>query len=539
MKFLSLEPARFGQAFLLGRAYRLFGEERYAEAFWLQVEDWKQRNPPEYGPHWRCGQEMALRVIAWVFALQALRGSAASSPEREASLASMIVYHAYHIERVHWYAAHCVRNNHAISEAAALYTVGALFPGHSMSARWRRLGRRYLDEECAWQIYADGSYVQHSLNYARCVVQLLSWSLAVARAADDELPERLRDRAAHLVRFLHAMLEPENGRVPNYGPNDGALFLPLSTCDPRDFRPALGALSRLLGEGHLFPQGPWDEEAAWLGAAGQADAKARPEPAGAFPEGGYYCLRGRGTWSMVRCASYRHRPHQADMLHCDIWYQGHNVLVDAGTYGYQPGSKWTRHFSGTAAHNTVGVDGRDQMRRGARFLWHGWTRARLLAHSTSGAVASFSGEHSGYGPLLHRRSIWLRDATYLVIDCLSGDAAEHDFRLHWLLGDLEIARQAWGACISLPGGAPGDLQMAVAAPAGATADWQQANEAIPRGWQSHYYGERHPAWSFAASYRGAGARFATLIGPQADVAPLLPFSLARADELCAAWELNS
>src|SRR5438309_320961 len=45
----------------------------------------------------------------------------------------------------------------------------------------------------------------------------------------------------------------------------------------------------------------------------------------AFPMGGYYTLRGETTHALIRCGTYRHRPMQADMLHLDVWYHGHNI----------------------------------------------------------------------------------------------------------------------------------------------------------------------------------------------------------------------
>jgi hypothetical protein len=223
------------------------------------------------------------------------------------------------------------------------------------------------------------------------------------------------------------------------------------------------------------------------------------------------------------------------MLHLDLWFHGQNVLIDPGTYTYNPQPPWAAHFSGTSAHNTVTVDDADQMRRGGRFLWHGWTRSRIATFSERADGACFSGEHYGYAPVTHRRSVYLTRATYLVIDELWGDGHEHPFRLHWLVNDFALEPAGDGARIVL-GDPPAEaLRLAVWAPGGARGDWQRANEAIPRGWQSIYYGQRRPAWSFAVTTRGSRVRFATLIGPEREIAPLLPLTGERAAELAALW----
>ena len=517
------ELSRFGHTFALARAYALTQATNYAETFWTHVEDWIACNPPETGPHWRCAQEMSLRVLAWIFGLYAFQADPSSSPQRQRRLTEMIWTHAEHIEKVHWYAAHCQRNNHAISEAVGLLTVGLTLPFHPRSTIWKARGLKYLERAILQQVYPDGAYIQHSMNYTRMVVQLLAWTIALTKAAAVTLPEKLQARSRALLQFLLAMQDRTTGHLPNYGPNDGTLILPLADCDYRDFRPALHALGRLLGIDCGFGAGPWEEEAAWLGAAGPDVCPAATQ-ARAFPIGGYYRLAGEGTFGMIRCGTYRDRPHQADMLHGDIWYGAHNVMVDAGTYSYNAPPPWDRHFTATGTHNTISVDGVDQMRRGRRFLWHRWTRAKVLADRATAYGHLFKGEHYGYPGITHRRSIYLSGALYLIVDDLrpvGAQAGSHTFRLHWLLNDFAIEPNATGARINLPNEEQPVLRLIVLADPVAEGTWMRANEEIPRGWQSVYYGERAPAWSFEVTATGARARFRTLIGPAEQVTDLV------------------
>ena len=66
IKFL-WEPARFGWAFTLGRAYHLTQDEKYAQAFWKYFEAFTQANPTNLGPHWMNGQEVAIRLMTLVW----------------------------------------------------------------------------------------------------------------------------------------------------------------------------------------------------------------------------------------------------------------------------------------------------------------------------------------------------------------------------------------------------------------------------------------------------------------------------------------
>jgi hypothetical protein len=517
------EPARFGHVFTLARAYAITGDERFPETFWTHVESWVSANLPQMGPHWRCAQEMSLRSMAWIFGLYAFRQSPSSTPERVALLLKQVWYHACNVEKLHWYAAECVKNNHAISEAAFLHTVGSALPFLPHAARWRTKGIQYLAHELSWQVYDDGTYIQHSMNYARFVVQILTWAISVAAANAAPLPPIVEDRAKRLLEFMVAMQDPESGRVPNYGSNDGALIFPLTSCDYLDYRPALQALGVALGQPSPYGPGAWDEEATWF-TAGRPLIRRVPEHrrSQAFVEGGYYALRGTDSYGVIRCATYRHRPAQADMLHLDVWYHGHNVLIDAGTYSYNLVPPWSGYFVGTAAHNTVTVDGRDQMKKGSRFMWLHWTKSRLLKFESTPSFTTFVGEHSSYAPVIHRRTVMLEDDVYVVIDDLTGGEGTHRFRLHWLLGDFELDHTDNGGIIRLPGREDRTLQLAILAADQVQTSWARADEHSPRGWQSLYYGERIPAWSFEALAEGKSARFVTLLGPLDKVTQRLP-----------------
>lgn len=521
------EPSRFGQTFALVRAYALTGDDVFAEAFWTQVDDWIQCNSPELGPHWRCAQEMSLRCMAWTFGLYSFRRSPASSPDRIARLIAQIWYHACHIEKVHWYAANCVRNNHAISEAVGLYTVGTLFPYLPHAERWRNAGLRWLERELSWQVYDDGAYVQNSVNYSRFVVQLLTWTIAIARANRVQLPALVADRARRLLRFLVALQDPSTGRLPNYGPNDGALILPLSSCDYLDYRPALQALSLALDDGRLYEPGPWDEEALWLLGPTALEQSYSPlrdlwNQAVAFPNGGYYTLRGPSTHAFIRCTTHRHRPAQADMLHLDVWYEGQNVMLDPGTLSYNLPAPWARYFAGTEAHNTVSVDGKDQMDKGPRFMWLRWTKGKCLEFTTRPGLTKFVGEHYGYSPVVHRRKVILVEDLYVVIDYLDDHTgAAHTYRLHWLVADLPMERDRTGATVTLPTPTSHQVRVEVLSTGAQQIDWTYGDETPPRGWHSLYYGLRSPAWSLASTVRGTSVRFVTCIGPVGKVRAVL------------------
>ncbi|RPJ47878.1 MAG: hypothetical protein EHM21_07930, partial [Chloroflexi bacterium] len=89
IKFL-WEPARFGWVFPLGRAYGLTGDEKYPAVFWRHFETFILANPPNRGPNWASAQEVALRLMALLFAARAFEESILSTPDRKAVLAGAV-----------------------------------------------------------------------------------------------------------------------------------------------------------------------------------------------------------------------------------------------------------------------------------------------------------------------------------------------------------------------------------------------------------------------------------------------------------------
>ena len=337
------EPSRFAVTFALVRAFGRTGDKQHAELFWQLVESWRDENPPQLGANWKCGQEIALRVMAWCFGLYGFQHCAASTPQRVADLAKMIVVSGCRIETNLRYAL-SQRNNHGINEATALWTIGRLFPEFSRAVRWAQLGRRLLERQGRELIYDDGAFSQHSLNYQRVMLHSYLWSMRLGELHDQPFSSGLYDRIQAAGRFLYQLQDEQTGQVPNYGHNDGANILPLSNCEYQDFRPVVQATQFLTTRTRCLDQGPWDEDLIWLfgGQALSAPLVCAPRAELAAEDAGYYTLRSPAGFLMTRIPRFRHRPGQADALHVDLWWRGQNVAVDAGTYSYNAVPAWTK-----------------------------------------------------------------------------------------------------------------------------------------------------------------------------------------------------
>jgi len=528
LKFI-LEPSRFLFVYPLARAYAVSGDERFAEAFWMAMEDWAGKNPPMSGPLWICGQECSLRILAWSFGLYSFLDSTATTPERIATLFSMISAHAWRILQTIGYA-RSQRSNHLISEAVGLWTAGTLYPELKDSGFWRNRGAQLLREAVLDQITMEGAYLQDSFNYQRMVLHQLLWTIRLAEIHEVKIDPEIRKRAIAAFDFFSGFVDAQSGFAPNHGSNDGSHILPLSACDNNDFRPLLRLGSSVLDRPTTLEAGPWDEAPVWFGDrnAKQSESAKNISSIATAASVGYHRIGTKKAWAMVRAGHYTRRPFQADQLHVDLWWHGLNLARDAGTYLYNGDPPWNNGLAGTAVHNTVTVDGRDQMRRAGRFLWVDWAQAsgRSFSSMGTGFPDRFEGEHDGYreSGVKHRRRVdAVTEDAWIIVDDLVG-TGEHDLRLHWLLPDLPIevtqgppfaallktgeARFRWEVFSSVVG------ETAVVRGGKKVAGHSKCvgKDEVLLGWESPTYGKLCPAISLVCCVHAAvPVRFVTAI----------------------------
>ena len=426
------EPARFGWAYTLCRAYLLTQDERYPEIFWKYTLQFIENNPVNRGPNWASGQEIALRLIAMIIAGVVFQDSPASTAEREKILVTSLYHHAVRLPKTLIYA-RAQNNNHLVTEAAGIFTAGVFFNNE----QWKATGWSWLETALRQQIDSRGTYIQHSTNYHRLMLQAVLWVHALASSVKLEFSPHIKDRLASAVKWLIAYMDPVSGRAANLGHNDGSLIMPLSSCGYSDYRPVAQAASVAFLNQPCLPPGPWQEYCAWLGIVPVSQPGVRDELEN-LHQPNILRVGSKQTWAILRAEKYTDRPAHADQLHVDLWWDGENIAMDPGTYRYTAPRPWMNGLAGTRFHNTIEINDQDQMRRAGRFLWLNWAAASPLASPPSDDKC-LSAEHNGYRKLgvVHQRTIChLSPLSWTITDRIySASRLPNTCKigLHWLL----------------------------------------------------------------------------------------------------------
>lgn len=401
------EKSRFSYLYTIMRYDYHYDEDHSAFVF-HEIKDWIDKNPINQGPNYKCSQETSLRILNWTFALYFYRNSVNLTEELFQKMMHSIYWQVRHVRSNIHFSRISVRNNHAITETLTLYLTSLLYPFFPDAQERKKKGKKWFEEEIAYQVYEDGTFLQFSMNYHRVVIQLLTWAIGLAEKNHERYKEVVYERAYKSVDFLYQCQEESNGWLPNYGSNDGALFFRLSQNDYRDYRPQLDALHQMLTGKKLYSED--FEDKGWYGISLEKyPAIKRKNGCISYLASGYYLIREQDTLTFIHCGDYKDRPAHADNMHIDVWYKGENVLLDAGSYKYNTTPELTKYFGGTKSHNTIMLGDNDQMLKGGRFIWYYWPKKAKAVLSENDDTFVFNGQVSVFrhlgNDILHIRKV--------------------------------------------------------------------------------------------------------------------------------------
>lgn len=505
----------------LAQAYHLGGGEKYAEGCAAMLRSWFEACPYPLGGNWISALEHAVRLLNWAVTWHLLGGhgapvfAGAEGGRLRQDWLAMIYRHcrfiAGHLSR------HSSANNHLFGEYVGLFVASVTWPCWRRSAGWRETARAGIEAEARRQVAPDGVNREQSVWYHHEVADMMTLAGLLGRANGIDFSPSFWDRLERMLEFIAALADA-GGALPMIGDSDDAhmvRFVPDPAFDV--FRSLLATGAGLFSRRDFRDRaGHCDDRTRWL-LGQQADAEfaaadAAPPRRPAFPEGGYWILADRpgdperevrvvadaGALGYLGIAAHGH----ADALSLVLSVAGREILVDPGTYAYGAEPRWREYFRGTAAHNTVRIDGLDQSVSGGAFLWIRHAEARCELFREEPALDTWVGSHDGYwrlsDPLRHRRRIELDKAARQVRVTDSFQCRrDHRAELYWHFsehcdvraegGFLRVANGPVVAWFSMEGAEEGPLLV-------------RGDEATPQGWVSRSYGTRVPAW--VAIWRG-------------------------------------
>ncbi len=441
-----------GQGYWLGIAH----EERshFADEFVALTTDFLLANPVGMGIQWACPMEVSLRAANLAQALYMFRDAPeVSAPGFLLTALRALAEHAAFVE-ANLEDRCAVPNNHLIADYVGLLTVGVLFPQLPGSSRQVALALEGLDAQLLLQVHADGVSFEGSTAYHRLVCELGMMGLLFARASGNELRGEVARRILGMARVAASWCS-EKGLAPQVGDNDSGRAFALTD------RPSLehGYLADLGAVLFLDPtlrrpgRHPCDELLWLVGDEGlRCWAALSPQwtpRAFCSNEGGLHVLRGGGAVVTLSAGPQGERGAGShshnDKLSFELHLEGEPVIVDPGSPVYRHDPATRNAYRSTAAHNTLEVNGEEQVPfdPARLFSLSEGTYARAEAFESTDAVDRIVAVHHGYArldpPVKVLRTLELQklDRALVVEDALEGEGLRL-MRMHLQLPDAEV-----------------------------------------------------------------------------------------------------
>ena len=247
---------------LLGKAYCLTTDEKYAEAALELIEDWIRTNPYKIGINWTSALEVAVRSLSWCWACSLLQDSKAFSPERRKNILHSLYQHGRYIEQ--YLSLFFSPYNHLIGEATALFVLGSLMTWLPPAQNWQETGWALLEQEMPKQFHPDGGTVEQASGYHHFTLGFYLQAVLLRKRQGWSVSANVWSLLEKAFEFSMYIMRPD-GSVPMIGDGDEGKALDLLQSSLWDFRCFLAIGAVLFQRGDFKKiAGPFPPDAAWL-----------------------------------------------------------------------------------------------------------------------------------------------------------------------------------------------------------------------------------------------------------------------------------
>lgn len=411
----------------LAGAYDYTGDEKYTHKWMDLVSSWIRNVPDGFINSHVTGRRLQLWLLAYHYFVPEKR-SASVTPafllEFFRSVHSQTLYLCEHLTP---------EGNHRTIELYSIFLVAVVFHELKESARLLDFAKQELLKNLEQDLLEDGVHRELSTDYHHTVLKnhLRVRTLAVLNGIG--LSPRFDEMMNKALDFSMYVHKPD-GLIPAINDGDSNSYLSL-------LRKAYS----------YYP----NEQLLYVASKGEEGTPPCERSKG-FSDSGYYVLRGSwthqpyedGLYLLFDCGPLGFGSHgHYDLLSFEAAAYGHSLIVDPGRYTYSDesadGIQWRRMFKSTAYHNTVVVDGKDQIPYRRMKPVGPEPRAHVKTFATADGfdfvqAQAFSPEY----PVVHERTVFFAVPEYWVVtDRLYGEG-HHTYDLYFHLAPRALGRTA-------------------------------------------------------------------------------------------------
>jgi hypothetical protein len=489
-----IEWSKFYYGLNLAAAFAEVRDQKYRLTWERLVRSWIRQVPLAHDPSDVIGRRIQNWIYAWNIFASAPHFSGFSDGFEDELLTSLVLQVEY--LRQHLTPA----RNHRTLELYALLVAALALPEQFSATGLLAFAMSELHNNLLADIRKDGVHCEQSTHYHMLALRSFLAARENARRFGLQFPQGYDSHLERACEFAMHSHRPDGG-IPAFSDADTGSYADVLEL-------AAAAFSR--------PD--------FLYAATKGRKGTPPDDCNvSFLDGGYFIQRsgwGNGATAfdkerflMFDCGPLGEGGHgHYDLLNIEVSAGGRPLIVDPGRYTYAENSPNLRQwFKGTAAHNTVCVDGLDQTsyRRGKPK--GEIAEGRFVERISAPGFDMLCGVAKSpcYDAVHTRRIFFVANEYWVIFDRLRGDRP-HRFDLRYHLAPEALHHTE----IEL-----GDGTSRVTTPGVALVFAPGYVPQLEEGWIAPHYGVKHAAPVVSVAAGGATAEFITLIAPLAEGQP--------------------
>ena len=337
---------KFYYAVGMGMAFRETGDTRYVDKWIALTRSWIEQTDPGFIASDVTGR----RIQNWIYAYHYFvdqQTQAEICPEfHRRFLASLHQQVDYLTANLH------EARNHRTLELSAIFLAAVVFPEFAQAKHWLEFSLSEIEKNIESDLLPDNVHCELSTDYHHLVLRNYLNMRRLAKMNHIEVPRPIDELLEGALEFSMHVHRPD-GKIPSLSDGDVHSYLDL------------------LKHGYdLYGR----EDMLYVATQG-VDGVAPSRRAMDFHDAGYYIVRSgwgdRGEnyaderYLVFDCGPLGAGNHgHFDCLSLELYAYGHPLVVDPGRYTYHEDASdnWRVRFRGTAYHNTVVVDGKNQTR---------------------------------------------------------------------------------------------------------------------------------------------------------------------------------
>jgi hypothetical protein len=502
----------------LGLAFERSADIRYVRRWVALLDSWMRVTPPGF----IAADVTGRRVQNWIYSYhQFITHPAHNIGEHIDPAFHTRLLNCLH-EQVEFLCANLTpKRNHRTLELYAIFLAGVVFPEMKRAAHWREFALTETVKNMASDLLADGVHCELSTDYHHLVLKNYLHFRRMASLNGIGIPPAMDAALQRGLEFSMHVHKPD-GIVPSLSDGDARSFLDL------------------LRQGAELYERPDMLYVATGGAEGTPPRKRVAH----FKDSGYSVIRSDWGNGAARFEDAQYLVFDSgplgegnhghfDCLNFELAAFGRSLVVDPGRYTYSEATdvaddiNWRVRFRGTAAHNTVCVDGRQQTRYVPKAIKESSRHQQgAVRHKISGPApeaALLECFHSAHLDLLHGqalsheydavhdRCIAFIDRRYWIVSDWLCAPTQHEYALNFQLGVQAQRRASLSTTDGLLLRSPG-LMIIQPRRVG-------VNGNVQSSWISASYGEKQAAPAFRITQIATNADFDSVLVPWATHEP--------------------